>query len=799
MRQTKEGDNLEGNNAKKTLMAFLFASILFGCVVVPSVSAQNCVWITVKDSSGVQYANCDIYEKMDIWSIPDPIGNTGKTGRLEWCDYIPGMPYTFVAELKGRQVGTKTVFPYLAGKQIDIPMTSDLGGINFTSIKLSCISVNKNSSGGINFDYLFKAQKAEGTSPGIDTKNSTNLGITAFMTGLAVPDVEFWVNLNPWEPDRIIEEKLRESEVGRIMLEADFQMKKDFSNYENPCDNETGKAFHKLIDKKREVLVQECMDKFPGEIKDINNVRLDTVDRHVIVPDKVYAYTNETQIYIINATLKINSEPVVNHSSYHVDNQDIGTLSEGCLEELNKSAKELGKYTSELEISMIQPYVVADVNHVKKYEDLRDVYIALALVQWYKSRIDPSMDIFLGRLDSSYSNNSNILKAPIPWSPNKIYDQYVHSFYNGDYKCWENTTSSTQTFQGGGVEFGSISDHLVEIKEMPPEVQDHIERAILNGYIDEGKDVLFGNRQLVNTQQNTTAPGSGSLATGEAIKPDFDLSAEWSNKGVALEEQSKYDEAIKAYDEAIRMNPKNLEAWMNKGFVLDKQGKYDEAIKAYDGAIRMNPKNLEAWMNKGIVLDKQGKYDEAIVAYDEAIRLDPNDTFAWSNKASELQGQGKYDEAITAYDEVIRLNPNDALDWYEKGIALEEQSKYDEAIKAYDEAIRLDPNNYHAWMSKRDVYEDQGKHDEAIKAYDEAIEACDGAIRMNPKNLEAWMNKGIVLDKQGKYDEAIVAYDEAIRLDPNYTFAWSGKGNALKALGRNTDAVAAFAKAKSMG
>ena len=100
------------------------------------------------------------------------------------------------------------------------------------------------------------------------------------------------------------------------MLEADLQMKRDFSNYGNPCANETGKALWNLLDKKREALVQQCMNKFPGEIKNIDNVRFRPVTRYWIIPDKVYAYSNGTQIYIINSTLTINSEPVANHSTF---------------------------------------------------------------------------------------------------------------------------------------------------------------------------------------------------------------------------------------------------------------------------------------------------------------------------------------------------------------------------------------------------------------------------------------------------------------------------------------------------
>jgi len=54
--------------------------------------------------------------------------------------------------------------------------------------------------------------------------------------------------------------------------------------------------------------------------------------------------------------------------------------------------------------------------------------------------------------------------------------------------------------------------------------------------------------------------------------------ADWYNNGVDLYGQSKYDEAIKAYDEAIRLDPNLAMAWINKGSAFGSQGKYDEAI-----------------------------------------------------------------------------------------------------------------------------------------------------------------------------------------------------------------------------
>jgi hypothetical protein len=56
---------------------------------------------------------------------------------------------------------------------------------------------------------------------------TTDFAQRAFLAFLAIPDEDLWVNLNPSEPDRIVSEALGQTEVARIMLEADFQLKSD--------------------------------------------------------------------------------------------------------------------------------------------------------------------------------------------------------------------------------------------------------------------------------------------------------------------------------------------------------------------------------------------------------------------------------------------------------------------------------------------------------------------------------------------------------------------------------------------
>jgi|TARA_B100001964_G_scaffold181083_1_gene200205 tetratricopeptide (TPR) repeat protein len=60
-----------------------------------------------------------------------------------------------------------------------------------------------------------------------------------------------------------------------------------------------------------------------------------------------------------------------------------------------------------------------------------------------------------------------------------------------------------------------------------------------------------------------------------------------------------------------------------EGYNLYKLGKFEEAIKCYDEVLKIDPKDIDALNNKGIVLGKLGKLDEAIKCYDEASKINP--------------------------------------------------------------------------------------------------------------------------------------------------------------------------------
>ena len=281
-------------------------------------------------------------------------------------------------------------------------------------------------------------------------------------------------------------------------------------------------------------------------------------------------------------------------------------------------------------------------------------------------------------------------------------------------------------------------------------------------------------------------------AYDEAIRLDPKRAEGWNHKGITLYQQGKHEEAIKAFDEAIKLQPKSASIWNDKGLALLELGKYDEAIQAYDEAIRLDLNFSWPWCNKGLALGLLGKYDDAIQALDKAIGLDPRLIDAWYNKSSALHELGKYNEAIQCIKEAIRIDPKLSIVWCIKGYTLNAMGNHDEALEALDTAIQLDPQSANAWNNKGFALHDMANYEEAILAYNEAI-------RLNPELVDAWYNKGCAFMDLGKNEEAILAYDEAIRLNPKDAEAWNSSGKALEEVGRTTEANAAYAKARDLG
>jgi len=99
----------------------------------------------------------------------------------------------------------------------------------------------------------------------------------------------------------------------------------------------------------------------------------------------------------------------------------------------------------------------------------------------------------------------------------------------------------------------------------------------------------------------------------------------------------RYEEALAALEQALRLDPNEAPAYIGRGAVLLNLKRYEEALAAFDQTIRFDPNDALAYTAKGIALRNLKRYEEALAAYEQALRLDPTDTDAYNSKEKLLR------------------------------------------------------------------------------------------------------------------------------------------------------------------
>ncbi len=93
------------------------------------------------------------------------------------------------------------------------------------------------------------------------------------------------------------------------------------------------------------------------------------------------------------------------------------------------------------------------------------------------------------------------------------------------------------------------------------------------------------------------------------------------NSGTSAQDNGYYLQAIREYNEAIRLNPEYVWAYNARGTAYDDLGRHERAIQDYNEAIRLDPEFATVYYNRGYAYYDLGQYERAIQDYNEAVRL----------------------------------------------------------------------------------------------------------------------------------------------------------------------------------
>ena len=170
------------------------------------------------------------------------------------------------------------------------------------------------------------------------------------------------------------------------------------------------------------------------------------------------------------------------------------------------------------------------------------------------------------------------------------------------------------------------------------------------------------------------------------------LAIAYNNRGNAFSIMGQSEQAIKDYDESIRVDPNYANPFNNRGVARQKKGEYDRAIEDFNAAIGIDPNYANAFANRGETYQKKGDFALALKDFDEAIRLHPTSAVLWNERCWTHAVIGELQAALADCNEAMRLEPNGVATTFDsRGLIYLKMGEWKLAVADFSSALRLDP------------------------------------------------------------------------------------------------------------
>jgi nucleoside-diphosphate-sugar epimerase len=292
----------------------------------------------------------------------------------------------------------------------------------------------------LKLNFLFK-------DPSVTQADLTRL-VDYFLTALTVPNNDLWVNLSPYERNRILDQTLIGTRLGELFVLMDRQLKQAMTAALHP-DHPQGQLFWQ--DYMAHVMAVAGLD---SEAEMSNKVW--------IVPGRIELLEHGTTVELVEHQLRVLLDvDYVTHQGRHEHESDR-------LQRILPQDIPLADARLALMRKWIIPVVTAKVNGQDDFMALRDAFSAIILATWYKRSVSDSFlhDTFVNKKKMTYL--SVFPKERI----SALYEAYVDDFFNGVFTTvreqYDPSTQSftNQSYMSGGIQY--VESSTVIKKEESP-------------------------------------------------------------------------------------------------------------------------------------------------------------------------------------------------------------------------------------------------------------------------------------------------------------------------------------------
>src|SRR5271167_123779 len=307
--------------------------------------------------------------------------------------------------------------------QLPVPGTMVGESLPFAPLALKGLVVNPKKP--LEFQFIVDTGKDPQYTASI--KEAANQLVKYFLAGLTIPEGDLWVNLSPYEKNRMVPEALGQTDLGRDLLAQDYILKQLTASLIYP-EKDLGKEFWSRV-------YAKAQQQFGT-----TNIPVNTFNKVWILPDEAQVFENVNAAYVTKATLKV-------------------MLDEDYLAKQKHQQTQASNISSQIVREIVIPEIKKEVNTGKNFAPLRQIYQALILAKWYKETIQN------GLLDAVYTNKNKIAGVNLndPTVKEQIYERYLKAYKKGAFNyIKEDPTPDGQVvprkYFSGGTEMAMVVD-----------------------------------------------------------------------------------------------------------------------------------------------------------------------------------------------------------------------------------------------------------------------------------------------------------------------------------------------------
>lgn len=285
-----------------------------------------------------------------------------------------------------------------------------------------------------------------------------NLLIKYFLSFLTLPEEDLWVNLSPYEKNRIIASGFETTNAGRDMLTQDYILKQLASSLTYP-ENETGKIFWKKV-------YDRAKEQYGS-----TDIPVNTFNKVWVVPDRAVVYEGNGSAYISESRLKVLTEEDYLSIEKHTNKLNLSS----------SKIQEIDHLSTEVTREIIIPELEREVNEGKYFAPLRQMYNSLILAIWFKKRLKENL------ISIVYVNQKKIVGIALNEKQikEKIYAQYLRAYKKGVYNYIKeevdpvsNDIVPRKYFSGGFSFIGTAKE--IDYKDAAQSAQDFSQMSFMH-------------------------------------------------------------------------------------------------------------------------------------------------------------------------------------------------------------------------------------------------------------------------------------------------------------------------------